>query len=498
MSDLAGKPTGAGTRVVVVDDHQIVAETVMRLVNSIEGFSAAAWASTAAEGIAAVVAHHPDVVVLDSMLPDEDGANLARRIRTVAPRTKLIMLTGASAPRALIEAMDAGCVGFVEKTKAATELVRVLQAVVTGVSDFPSELLQHLPRLDDLVVHYQPIVDLDSEAAVGAEALVRWNHPDRGLVGPAEFIAEAEEVGLIVALGGRVLADACQQASAWRSELPDAKGLSVSVNASAQQLARPDFVAHLEDALLSARLPADGLVVELTETGVMDADPGTLDRLRGVRALGVELRVDDFGTGYSSLANLRRFPIGALKVDRSFVHGMLSHAEDAEIVAASIRLAHSLGLRSVAEGVEHEGEAARLRELGCELAQGYLWSPALAPDAFASWYIDHTRSLSDLFAPGRVREGEAGGDTVDDSGTVWRAGIQYVHCGWCHRKGAYVVPGRAILRCKYCQASTSIPRPRGTPRERELKTRARHLKGLRTTKREPDGLCNECPPPVSP
>lgn len=492
MADRPDQPPRGGTTVVVVDDHPMVAEVVMKIVGRLEGFSAVAWASTAAEGIAAVMTHHPDVVILDYALPDEDGAELARRIRQLRPATRLVMFTGASAPGALVKALDAGCHGFVKKGEPRAELVRVLRAVVAGGVEFPSDVLAELPRLEDLVVHYQPIVDLESEAAVGAEALVRWNHPVRGLVGPGEFITRAEETGLIVALGTEVLRRACQQASAWRQELPNGRSLSVSVNASAQQLDRYDFVDGVAEALAAAQLPADSLVIELTETGIMDRQERAAEQLRAVRALGVELRVDDFGTGYSSLTNLRRFPIGALKLDRSFVHGMLEQPEDEQIVAASIRLAHSLGLRSVAEGVELEAQADRLRDLGCELAQGYLWSRPLPPAAFASWYASRTPSSPAVSAAPRLPSDE--NKRVDDEIAISRR--RHEHCGWCHRKGAYLLSDRPILRCKYCQASMSFPPSSREAVEQDLKANAKLLQGLSATKRSGKGACLECGTPA--
>lgn len=478
---------------VVIDDHPMVADIVTKVVDNIDGFSVVGWAPTASKGFAEVLKHHPDFVVIDYVLPDGTGADLARRILRAAPDTKLVMFSGSYDPRALVDSLDAGCHAFVEKKNAASELVRVLEAVATGVSDFPSELMMELPRLEELVVHYQPIVDLGSEAMVGAEALVRWNHRVRGLVGPDEFVARAEETGLIIALGGRVLADACKQATAWRSTLPDASGMSISVNVSALQLATSNLVEFVEDALHAARLPADGLVIELTETGVMDGDPHTAESLRALQAIGVELHVDDFGTGYSSLVNLRRFPIAALKVDRSFVGGMLRHSEDLEIVAATIRLAHSLGLRSVAEGVEHEAQAIQLRDLGCDLAQGYLWSRAVEADEFAAWHTSRTLApLHKTTGAEPLRQ-----DRGPENGASQKK-FEYAHCGWCHRKGAYLVPGRPILRCRFCQAVMSVPPALRSKVERELTTYSRDLRGLRTARRETTTSCRRCGgPPAS-
>ncbi|MDP9420821.1 MAG: EAL domain-containing protein, partial [Actinomycetota bacterium] len=472
MSDGADAPPECATTVVVVDDHPMIVQTMVAIIEAMPGLSAVGWASTAAEGLAAVLAHRPDVVVLDYALPDGQGSDLARGVLRLRPGTKVVMITGASTSRALVDALDAGCHGFLDKGRAAAELVRVLRSVAAGAAQFPDDVLAELPRMDQLVVHYQPIVDLQSESAVGAEALVRWRHPERGLLAPAAFIPQAEETGLVVPLGWRVLAEACRQTAEWHRELPDAGALSISVNVSAQQLAKPDFVERVADALHAGPLPADRLVLELTETGMMDGQAATAAPLEAVRALGVELRLDDFGTGYSSLIKLRCYPIGALKIDRSFVHGMLAHSEDAEIVLASVRLAQSLGIRTVAEGVEEEAEAEKLRSFGCELAQGYLWSRPLSPDAFSASYREWQASH-----PGESRHAQRARDEMTGVRRHRWTPIRYEHCGWCHLRGAYLVPGRPVLRCKYCQASKAVPDGARGDVERDLSHHTRNLTG---------------------
>jgi diguanylate cyclase (GGDEF)-like protein/PAS domain S-box-containing protein len=223
---------------------------------------------------------------------------------------------------------------------------------------------------DELQLHYQPKVQVGSGELVGMEALLRWQHPQRGLLAPGEFIALAEDCGLIVPIGRWVLRAACRQVRAWRDA-----GCAVprcAVNLSARQLVSETLVDEIAEALAAWRLDADALEVEITESVLM-ADPERANRtLQGLHALGVHIAIDDFGTGYSSLAYLKRFPAQTVKIDRSFVSGLPDDRDDAAITQAVVAMAHSLALEVVAEGVETDAQLDFLRRLGCDGAQGYL------------------------------------------------------------------------------------------------------------------------------
>ena len=237
----------------------------------------------------------------------------------------------------------------------------------------------------ELRVHYQPEVDLQDGRVTGVEALVRWDDPDRGLVPPADFIPLAEESGLIVPLGEWVLAEACRQWVAWGRD-----DITVSVNLSARQLHDADVVEMVARTVRETGISPGALCLEITESGLVASGHRTTSCLAGLREIGVTLAVDDFGTGYSSLAYLKEFPVDLLKIDRSFVGGLGSSPQDGPIVAAVVDLAHALGLRTVAEGVESEAQLAELRARGCDLAQGFLWSPALPPADAARWLGERT------------------------------------------------------------------------------------------------------------
>jgi diguanylate cyclase (GGDEF)-like protein len=235
---------------------------------------------------------------------------------------------------------------------------------------------------NELRNYYQPIVELGGSTCSGAEALVRWEHPDRGLVAPDAFIDLAEETGLIVPIGAWVLEEACRQLMEWRRNGQVSDTFSMAVNLSARQLAQPDLVQSVAGALERTGAPAELICLEITESVLMAET--TVDTVAALRALGVRLSIDDFGTGYSSLGYLRRFPVNFVKVDRSFVDGLGTESEDSAIVAAVVSLGHALGLSVVAEGVETERQLAELRALGCDRAQGFWFAPPQAADVFAS------------------------------------------------------------------------------------------------------------------
>ena len=231
--------------------------------------------------------------------------------------------------------------------------------------------LQRAVVADEFSVHYQPIVTLESGSIVGVEALVRWNHPQRGLVLPGDFIGLAEETGLILPLGRHVLQAACRQAASWRSE--GHSRLGVSVNISAKQLASRSLPAEVTQALAGAALDATALTLEITESMLLDS-PVVVSRLDELRGLGVRIAIDDFGTGYSSLNYLRRFPVDTLKIARAFVEEVGSSQEQHRLVAAILRLGSTMGLDTVAEGIELEAQRDALRALKCRYGQGFFYS----------------------------------------------------------------------------------------------------------------------------
>jgi EAL domain-containing protein (putative c-di-GMP-specific phosphodiesterase class I) len=236
---------------------------------------------------------------------------------------------------------------------------------------------------NELILHYQPKVNMREQRVVGCEALIRWQHPEFGLVPPTQFIPIAEDSGLIIPISQWVVETACQQMQAWQQQgLTD---ISVAINVSAHQFRQHGFVRQVEDILNQLSLPAQCIKLELTETILLHGIEEALITLREFKRMGVQISIDDFGTGYSSLAYLRKLPISELKVDRSFIRDIPHNEEDMAITSAILALAKSLAIEVVAEGVEHEEQAEFLLAHDCEIAQGFKYSKPIAPGDFMAF-----------------------------------------------------------------------------------------------------------------
>jgi len=251
--------------------------------------------------------------------------------------------------------------------------------------------LRYAVERGELRLHYQPRVDCRSHRLLGSEALVRWQHPQRGLIAPACFIPIAEESGLIVPIGAWIIDEACRQQAAWRDQ--GVGEIAISINLSAVQLRDPELATTIKSALAARQIRPQLIELELTESLLMEHAGATIELLHQLKALGVSLSVDDFGTGYSSLNYLHRFPIDKLKIDQTFVADMLDDPNDLAITRAIIGLGHTLGLKVVAEGVEHVEQARMLAAAGCDELQGYLFSRPLPADELLAWKAANERSV---------------------------------------------------------------------------------------------------------
>jgi EAL domain-containing protein (putative c-di-GMP-specific phosphodiesterase class I) len=234
------------------------------------------------------------------------------------------------------------------------------------------------------MLYWQPKIALDTGRIVSAEALLRWKHPERGMILPVEFVAVTEELELINRIGEWVLADAIRQRAEWEAEHGDEAPWSIAVNVSALQLSAPTVVDTVERVLSRWQWAPDRLVLELTESVLMDEVTGARALLRRLQQLGVKLAIDDFGTGYSSLSYLHRFPVDQVKLDRAFVTGIGADGEGSPIARAVINMAHALGISVTAEGVETEAELQGLRVLGCDRAQGFHIARPMPADDFSA------------------------------------------------------------------------------------------------------------------
>jgi len=255
--------------------------------------------------------------------------------------------------------------------------------------------LRHALQDHELVPYYQPLINLETRTVESFEALLRWNHPTRGLVGPDEFIPIAEESGLIVEIGRSVLNEACRQVMRWRTTLPGADALGIGVNVSSHQLYDYQFVTDVEDALRTSGLPPTGLILELTESALLADTVHIHERLEALKRLGVQLAIDDFGTGYSSLSYLRTFPVDFLKIDRSFVSQLNQHDADQgrAMVRSIISIGHDLNLGVIAEGIEETAQLDELRDAGCDTGQGYLFARAVPAEQVPALLDQYSRDL---------------------------------------------------------------------------------------------------------
>jgi diguanylate cyclase (GGDEF)-like protein len=282
--------------------------------------------------------------------------------------------------------------------KARSEIFDAsMLAQATGRLRLENDLRRAL-RENEFVLHYQPIVSLDSEQIVGFEALVRWQAPGVGLVYPDDFIPAAEETGLIVPLGMLVLREACLTARAWRQQLSLESPLTVSINLSPRQFSQPNLVSNVETIIRETKVDPALIKLELTESSTMAAPERALRVLGELKSLSLQLSMDDFGTGYSSLSYLHRFPIDILKIDRSFVTGLIDKPESRQIITTILALADGMSIEVVAEGIETREQLLELKRLGCRFGQGYLFAKPLT----------FTDTMAMLQAPGPTKAGRAG------------------------------------------------------------------------------------------
>jgi diguanylate cyclase (GGDEF)-like protein len=305
--------------------------------------------------------------------------------------------TGDETADDLLRNADVAMYAAKASSRGRAEVYRsTLRAEAAARQDIAAQL-RGVDQRGELRLDYQPIVELSGGAVVGLEALVRWQPPDRPLLMPGQFIDIAEETGDIVPMGQWILREACRQTREWQLRL-GLPSLQISVNLSARQFQEPDLVESIRLVLDETGLPPASLILEITESGLMQRTAGTIGRLAELRALGTHLAIDDFGTGYSSLSYLERFPVDILKIDRSFIANVSASGERPAIARAIVELGRTLGLRVVAEGIEELDQADWLVSLGCPLGQGYLYSRPLGIDAMEMFLAtDATR---------RVQEGD--------------------------------------------------------------------------------------------
>jgi diguanylate cyclase (GGDEF)-like protein len=331
-------------------------------------------------------------ILLDGLEDDGDAIRLAERVQTdlSAPFTLnghevfttasvgiTLSTTGYDHPEDVLRDADTAMYRAKENGKARYELFdAVMHARAVERLRLENDLRRAVER-GAFQVYYQPIISLETDKVAGFEALVRWQHPERGFVPPSEFIPIAEETGLIVEIGQWVLAESCRQMREWQRQSFENRLLTISVNLSGKQFLQPNLISRIKQTLHETDLDPRCLKLEITESIMMENAEAASEMLVQLRALGVQLSIDDFGTGYSSLSYLHRFPVNTLKIDRSFITRMGADGENAEIVRTIMTLASNLGMEVIAEGVETKAQLAQLKSMGCLYGQGYLFSQPL-------------------------------------------------------------------------------------------------------------------------
>ena len=342
------------------------------------------------------------VVVCEDIRDERDATAIADRIAAALADAVLVageqlvvtasigiaMAAGDASPDAVISEAEAAMHRAKERGRARYELFdSAMGKRVLDRLHQESELRQAIER-EELRLFYQPIVSVSDGGLVGAEALVRWEHPEHGLLAPAEFLPLAEETGMIVPLGRWVLQEACAQAARWQANGPGGLFPRIAVNVSAHQLANDELVPLVTEALARTGLNPSRLALEITETVLLEESRISVDLLGELRALGVRVSLDDFGTGYSSLSYLRRLPLDAVKLDRGFIAGLAETGVDCQIVAAIVQMARALSMAVIAEGVETAAQWTCLRDLGCHLAQGHYFARPMPASQMTSLVAD--------------------------------------------------------------------------------------------------------------
>ena len=409
--------TTTPTKILIVEDELLAAENLARNLRK-QGYEITSIVDSGAAAIANATENHPDLVLMDIMLQgDMDGITAAKTIDSQL-KIPVVYMTAYADETTLEKAQITNPYGYLVKPFKPQDLKVNIELALHRSQSESSRLKAYLSQLretkkqlhqlrqqrninllsieqkllaedlgdalkrQELSLVYQPKVDLQTDRVVGAEALLRWNHPQRGAISPAYFIPLAEVTGLIEPIGEWVIQTACQQLRSWQDS--GFESLQISVNLSGYQLQQPDLDRRIRQILVDTQIRPSSLELELTESFPIQNLELFVQKLHGLKGLGLKLAIDDFGTGYSCLSHLHRFPFDTLKLDRSFIQNIDSNSKNAAIATAIISLAHQLYLKVVAEGVETKAELNFLRQNCCDEMQGYFFSRPLPASEFLS------------------------------------------------------------------------------------------------------------------
>lgn len=384
------------TTILVIEDDPDIRDIISEILEAID--FQVFQADNGAIGVQLAQAHLPDLILCDISMAELDGFGVLSALRQ-SPSTAtipFIFLTARVDRADIRQGMQLGADDYITKPFSRNELlsaikIRLEKRALLASASLPAppavipqtpapQPFQRALNNSEFILHYQPQVDLVSNQMVGAEALIRWYCPERGMVPPDLFIPLAEESGWIIPIEEWVLRTACTQAKRWQSL--GSTPLQITVNLSSLQFNQPDLLTKIQGVLTETGIDPTFLKLELTERLLVQNVETTITRFSQLKELGIQISIDDFGKGYASLSYLQHFPFDTLKIDRCFVQNVDQNSKNAAITTALIQMAHQLGLEVVAEGVETEAERQFLLQHGCDAMQGYLFSPAIPPPDF--------------------------------------------------------------------------------------------------------------------
>ncbi len=399
-------------KILVIDDDHVIRHHILKILKA-EHFEVLG-AENGMQGLSLAMSNLPDVILCDVLMPELNGYGvlMALRANPATATVPFVFLTGKTDRAEIRQGMELGADDYLTKPFTKAELVGAIairlkkqeafaelyntlqiQSNEFTIQQYADEKLARLKtslysalKREEFLVYYQPQISMDTGKILGAEALVRWQHHEKGLIPPTEFIPVAEKTGFIIPLGEWILQTACQQVQAWKND--GFSGLRVAVNLSPRQFHQPDLSSRVAQILKKIGLEPSSLELELTESLMVEDVSSAIATLTKLKNLGVSISIDDFGTGYSSLSYLTQYPFDALKIDRSFIRNIKDGCRNAAIVKAIIEMAHSLCLEVIAEGVETETEKDFLWRSECDVMQGYLFSPPLSAADFEKLLIE--------------------------------------------------------------------------------------------------------------
>jgi EAL domain-containing protein (putative c-di-GMP-specific phosphodiesterase class I) len=369
--------SGPPIRVVVVDDHEMILQSVERLLAADPQITIVGTALTAADGMEMVWQTTPDVLVLDYHLPDMDAPEVIRHLKASHPDVKIVTFSGADRPGSLYESMEAGSSAWVRKTRAIQELRDAIVCVAAGLA-YVNDEIEAQPRLDQLTIHYQPVVTLDEGLIVGFEALVRWQHPQQGLLYPAAFLPHAERTGFVEDIDRWVREQAIAQLAIWQQRFPSSPSLWMGVNVSSSSLAKRDLVATTDKFIADYGVQPRDVIIEIKESALVNSAEDTIELLSRLHAIGVRLALEDYGSSFSAMSHVHKHAFDCLKIERSFTTDLPRALGSAWLISGIAEVTKSMHSMCIAEGLQNMEQVDALRESGVNLGQGFLFSPPVS------------------------------------------------------------------------------------------------------------------------